>query len=179
MAGPQPYKLMIKSITESNAKLLKFFPMKSFVEREDYDISFQITNIGEQDFPRGHFFFDISWPSDRVVRRSFPIKPLAVNETCNTDKFTTGALFSGYGLILIATIGGTPIFYPHYGKVLQVDFYTRKKPEDKIDPSVAFDHVKAKTWEEIYEFWALIVATIGLGIIALEKIVILLTKLTT
>lgn len=38
---------------------------------------------------------------------------------------------------------------------------------------------KVKTWEEIYEFWALIVAAISLAIIALEKVLLWLIRLTT
>ena len=176
MSRTQPYKLMITALTKSKAKFLKFIPMKSFVEREDYDISFRIENIGEQVFPGGYFFGEISWPSNRVVVHSFPIKPLEENDIDKTPEFTTGVLSGGYGLIGIATIGEIPCIYSNDGKPLQVEFYYGKKDENKIGPTVAFDHVKAKTWEEIYEFWALIFAAAGLVIIALEKIFIWLTK---
>ena len=57
---------------------------------------------------------------------------------------------------------------------MQVEFYSGEEAKDRIDIASSVSSIKSKTWEEIYEFWALIVASISLAIIALEKLVSLI-----
>ena len=167
MSCPQPYQLMIKTITRSKARFLKFFPMKSFVEGEEYEISFELENIGGEVFPGGEIYFEITWPSLQSVKHHFPILPLKRNEKCNTPKFLTEALCDGYGLVRISRPCNV---MDEQDKIRNVEFYSGKRVEDHMPTPGSIASIKSKSWEEIYEFSALIVATISLAIIALEKI---------
>jgi len=69
-------RLMLNVTRKSKAKFLKLFPLKSFIEGEEYEISFRLENIGEIDFPGGMLRFSTKWPSLQEVRQSTPIKPL-------------------------------------------------------------------------------------------------------
>lgn len=172
MVKPQPYKLMIDTLTKSKAKFLKFIPMKSFVEGEKYEISFELENIGEEVFPGGILYFKIGWPSQQVVRGHFMIPRLRRNKNYGTPKFLTDVLSDGYGLVSIKMYN----VEDEQGKSWQVELYRKRiKPygervQDRIDTSASVHSIRGKSWEEIYEFWALIAAAISLAIIALEKI---------
>ena len=173
MTSPQPYKLMIKTLVKSKARYLKFIPTKSFVEGEKYEISFKLENIGKEVFPGTELYFRITWPSQQEVRHHFPIPPMKRNETYDTPKFLTDALSEGYGLIFISMHG----IHDEQGKIRQVEFYSAKRVENYMDVRASISSIKSKTWEEIYEFGALIVATISLAIIALEKLWIFLSSI--
>ena len=172
MSAPQPYKLMIKTLTKSKSRFLKFIPMKSFVEGEPYEISFNLENIGEEVFPGGVLDFKITSPSKQEVRHHFPIPPLSRNESYPTSKYLTDALSDGYGLVYISMED----VHREQGKVRQVEFYSGKRVEDRIYIQASISTIKSRSWEEIYEFWALIVATISLAIIALDKMIAMLIE---
>jgi hypothetical protein len=140
--------------------------LKSFIEGEEYEISFRLENIGEIDFPGGMLRFSTRWPSLQEVRQSTPIKPLKKGEYTETRPFGSDVLCRGYGLIFIET----PDIRDDQGRPLEVEFYSGKRVEDFIDTRAAVSSIKARTWEEIYEFWALIIAAISLLIIASDKI---------
>lgn len=167
MSKSQPYKLMIKTYTSSKAKFLKVIPMKSFVEGEKYEIYFRLENIGEEVFPGGDLHFRIAWPSQQFDEKIFPIPPLKVKETYDTPKFLGDALSDGYALVHIFKMLNVK---DKQSRSHLVEFYSGKRIEDRILLKESISSLKAKTWEESYEFWALIVATLSLGIIALEKV---------
>lgn len=168
MSKPKPYKLILRPLIESKAKFLRIFRMrkKSFVDREKLEISFELENMGEEDFPGGMLYYHINWPSQQQVRESFPILPLKPNQVWSTYKFETEALSQGYALIYI----NTPDIRDEQGKLHPVEFYSGRRVENYIDTRASIAAIKVKTWEEIYEFWALIISAFSLFIIALEKI---------
>ena len=57
MTKSKPYNLIIKPFIESKAKFLRIFPMKrkTFVEGEKLEISFELENTSDQDFPEECF----------------------------------------------------------------------------------------------------------------------------
>lgn len=158
---------MIKTITKSKARFLKFFPMKSFVEGEKYEISFELENIGSELFPGGELYFQVAFPNVLKTELHFPIRPLKSNESYNTPKFLAEVLSDGYSLV---RINRPCSVMDEQGKIRKVEFYSGKRVEDHIPTPGTIDSIKSKSWEEIYEFWALIVASASLAIIALEKI---------
>ena len=138
--------------------------MKSFVQGEKYEISFKLENIGKEVFPGGELYFKITWPSQQEVRHHFPIASLRRNETHDTPKFLTDVLSDGYGLIYVSM----PYVKDEQGNFCQIDFYSGKRVEDRFGIGRSISSVKSRTWEEIYEFWALIVAVISLAVIAID-----------
>ena len=168
MSEPKAYKLIIKPLTESKAKFLRIFPMrkKSFLEGEPLNISFEIQNISEETFPGGMLYFYINWTSQQQVRHSFPIPPLEQNKTWITQKFETAALSQGFALIYI----NMPNIHDNENKSHLVEFYSGRRVENYIDSRASIDSIKVKTWEGLYEFWAMIISATGLLILALEKL---------
>ena len=169
-------RLLIEPITESKAKFLKF-PLKSFVDREKYEFSFRIKNIGSIAFNGGTLTCVIKYSIPHELIESFSIKPLKLGETTETESFLTEALSSGFGLFLIRD------FHTDGHKKSETELFKGKITEsgytieDKINPKFSFHSIKIKTWEEIIGFWALMIATISLSIIAFEKIIGLLNWL--
>ena len=84
----------------------------------------------------------------------------------------TDSLSDGYGLVYVNMLN----VKDEQGKPRFVEFYSGKRVENGIDIRTSISPIKSKTWEEIYEFWALIVASVSLAVIALEKISIWLMK---
>lgn len=170
------YRLTIKPLTESKAKFLRIFPMrkKSFIEREKLEISFELENMSEEVFPGGMLYFYINWTSQQQVRNSFSIPPLKPNQIWITGKFETDALSQGFALVYISM----PEVHDEQGKPHPVEFYSGRRVENYIDTRASVAAIKVKTWEEIYEFWALIVSAFALLIIALDKIFWFLVSLS-
>ena len=78
----------------------------------------------------------------------------------------TEALSQGFALIYISM----PIIHDEEGNPHGVEFYLGRRVENYIDIRASIAPIKVKTWEEIYEFWALIISSLSLLIIALDKI---------
>lgn len=167
MVSSKPINLMIKTFIKSKARFLRFIPIKSFVEGTKYEISFRLENIGEEVFPGADLKFRIRWRSQQYDEEVFPIYPLKRNESYDTPKFLTDAYSDGYGLVFILDM---PYIKDEKGESHKVEFYSGKRVEDYINIKDSIASIKSKSWEEIYEFWALIVASASLAIIALEKI---------
>lgn len=173
MNKSKPYNLIIKPFIESKAKFLRIFPMrkKSFVEGEKLEISFELENMSDKDFLGGMLYLRINWPSQQQVRESFSILPLKPKQRVRTQfwptkKFETVALSKGFALIYI----DMPFTYDEQGKPHPVEFYSGRRVENYIDTRASIASIKVKSWEEIYEFWALIISAFSLLIIALDKI---------
>jgi hypothetical protein len=168
-----PYKLIVKASLKSKAKFLKLFPIKSFIAGEPFELSFEIQNISEEGFPGADFSFKIVWPSGQVFFDGFPIPPLKKTEVYKSPAITTEALCNGFGLISITA----PLsIKDEQGKTRNITYYSGERVEDYIDIQSSISSVRAKTWEEIYEFWALMISAASLLIIALEKIISFILK---
>ncbi len=167
MSKPQPYKLIVTIIVKSKAKLFGFFPIKSVISGEFFEIHFQFENISEETFPGTDFLYSIEWPSVQSVRGSFPIGPLKKNQFHGSPPITTHALCEGFGLIFIK---GPLTVKDKQARTRQIEYYSGKRVEDHIDIRSSSASVIAKSWEEVYEFWAMIISATALMIIALEKI---------
>jgi hypothetical protein len=180
---PQPYKLILKTELKSKAKLFRLIPLKSFVSGERFECSWLFRNVSNERFPgtaSRRVPIEIICPSGQIVNTSFLIPPLGENEIWATPKLASEALCEGFGLIFIRW--RTPFVEDRKGKQRGVLFYRSKhslKQNDNIRISESISSIKAKSREEIYEFWAMIISAIGLGIIALEKVFSFISQLIT
>ncbi|MDH5448321.1 MAG: hypothetical protein OEY24_08050 [Candidatus Bathyarchaeota archaeon] len=99
---------------------------------------------------------------------------LKKNGSYNTPSVTYNALSDGFGLVFISkspTDKEVYVIKDEKGNLRKVLFYDGKRVEDYIKPGSSVSVIKAKTWEELYERWALIIAVFSLFVIALEKVV--------
>lgn len=148
------YKLSICADTPKTVRVGKRFK-----------ITYHIKNVGSIAFPGGTIPVKISWatlgPSIFVI---FPIeinKAIAPGEEFSSTHEET-PLASGYTLFTIAKndlsvagqCGTVSVYLPDGRKLL---------------PGMLFHAIRAKSFEETYTFWALVVSAISLFIIALEK----------
>jgi hypothetical protein len=171
LANREPYRLIIRPLLKSKAKLLKLFPTDSFIYHQPFEIAFHFQNISDETFPGAEFYYEVHWPSGQVVWKKFSIPPLKKNEPFNSPIFKTAALCEGYGLILILRgaaqwiIKDEKSFWPR-----EVECYRGEMAEDRMDISTNIASVNSIRSEEIYTMWGLVVSAIGLLIIALEKV---------
>jgi len=136
--------------------------------------SFQFENVSDERFPgtgSSRVPIEIRWPSSQAVKIGLLIPPIDKNETWATRTVLTEALCEGFGLISIPW--QTPHIKDNKGMKRRVLFYISKhrlRRNDNIGIAESIATIKAKSGEEIYEFWAMIISAAGLAIIALEKI---------
>jgi len=167
------YRLSVKVFLKSNAKLFKLIPLKSVISGEPYKLSFLFKNLAEETFPRSALKYNILWPTDQFDDGTIEVPPLKKNDSYNSPWFTYDALSDGFGLVFIRESPQHEGLYrvkDEEGRTRKIQFYRGKHPADIIRASSSIEGIKAKTWEEIYEHWALIFAMFSLAIIALEKL---------
>ena len=164
--APKKIKLVVTAIARSKAKFLKVIPLNRFLEREKYDLSFEVRNVGENEFPGGYLCFHISWPSGTAVIESVEVDPLKTGENTVTKVYPTDVLSRGYGLIFL---DGTT----SQGKPLDVEFYVGEKDERRrlSIPGPSLAGIRGSSWEEFLQFWTLIAATATLIIIAVDTVI--------
>ena len=158
------YKLLIEAKTESRAKILGI-RVRSLLEGQRYCVSFIVTNLGEQSFPSGTM--DVALGHYESQLGSY-ITDIKLPEILPKESVEVG---KGEGVI---SFRGTALFEIH--KIQSSDkkeVFPFKHPQNpkKIDWGQAFSSIHATTSDEIYQFWAMVIAAISLSIIALEKIV--------
>jgi len=170
----KPYKLIVKISLKSKAKLFKSIPLKSVVKGEPYELTFYFQNIAEETFPGANFNFDIQWPTDQFDSGTIKVPLLEKNGSYNSPSATFTALSDNSALVFIR------VSHHHEGEyhiknekneLRTVQFYKGKRVEDRIKSNRSISLINSKTSEEIYEFWALVIAMFSLFIIALEKLV--------
>ena len=161
---PDSYRLSIEVNKKSLAKILKIFSTKTIISGNKFELTFKIRNLCKDVFPGGELFYDIHWTAcNQTVRGSFVITPLASGNTFESDKITTDALCAGFGLILLNRQQRWTV------KDKLVYFHTKEAPDEPVSPEAAVDSIDSRAAEELYQFWAMIISAISLGIIALEK----------
>ena len=165
MSSIQHFNFQVETIKESKAKALKVFHLDSIYYQDKFLISFKFRNISNSTSPQGHFYWLIHWASGQAVSNDFDIPSLRSGENWVSTQYETDALAEGYGLIYVA-------YSSPRGTVFQ--FYFGNKIVSPIYPKysgISIASIKAKKKEELYEFWGMMIAAIGLLIVALEKII--------
>lgn len=167
MAKAKPYRILVEISFKSKARFFNFIPVKSIISGETFDLYFRFRNMSEESFPGTAFLFKIVWETGQTSRTDFEIPPLKENGTHEHLASDFYALGETTGLLIIT--------HPHnikdkQGNPRNVEFYRGERQDGKIEHGEATIALKAKRWEEVYEFWAMIISATGLIIIALEKI---------
>ena len=148
---------------------LKYGPIKSYVEQENYTIRFTFKNLGSQRFPSGKATMSIVWPNGISVIWPLTIPELEIGQA-NYAAFSDGSIIhqgdiisTGYGLIFCNEISSRD-----QQDVVITDL-------DGISPySVgggSIYSIPAKAWTDIYAKYSMVVSAAGLAIVALDKII--------
>jgi len=159
------YEIALKAASKSRAKILGL-PVKSYIEGKNYVVSFQLTNIGNNIFPGGRLSVSITWPNGQFVVQNYLIPPLDPNSMHTTSDIETGAMSRGYALFIGQIIAND-----------QKPVTVHSPPGRPIKPPMSFYSIIAKSPEEIYEFWGMMIAAISLISLALEKVIFLINWL--
>jgi hypothetical protein len=167
MSETKIHRLDVKPICKSRAKLLKLIPTKTVISGQQFDISFSFKNVGESAFPGCIFRWKIIWPSSQEDRGSFNVPALNKKESWISTPHRTDALCDGYGLIFIGEI-------PRLENALVQLVIEGKEFRGIQELGDSIRSVNTRSSQEIYAVWGLLISAFGLGIIALEKIIMFL-----
>lgn len=149
---------MLYIVTESKAKILGK-KIKSYVLGQPFEIGVGIKNIGKNVVKDLKFSFSIIWSNQQRVtfESEEPIELLPNKGTIG--QFESNAMAHGYGLFMMGKVKDNT------SNVNLFDI--NSKPLKRMG---AIHTIYAKTGEEVFSYYALIVASISLVIIALEKL---------
>lgn len=170
MKETEGFDFLIQARTESRARVLGI-PVKSFLEGQKYRYSFSVTNISEKPFPGGKLKITVIWTTQQQNEFSFELPEILPKAIFQTEEGESGVMSRGYGLFFARVFGS-----PHHK---EFRLYTGD-PEKPIafkeyipmaNRGTSFHKLFGKANEEIYEFWGMILAAMGLFIIALKEIV--------
>ena len=151
-----PYEILLKVESKSKAKILRKH-VKSYLVGHEFEVCFELTNVGSTVFPGGNFSVSIEWPNGQTVQEPYQIPTLDPGEV-RMHAFTTGALSRGFALFTFQSSlanDGKPVNF--------------RKPSGELIPSgpprtvYSFYSILAKEPEEIYEFWGMIIAAVSLA----------------
>jgi len=169
MKETESFDFLIQARTESRARVLGI-PVKSFLEGQKYRYSFSVTNISEKPFPGGKLKITVIWPTQQQNEFSFELPEILPKTTFQTEEKESGVMSRGYGLFFVLITSSQP-------QEFRLCTGDPKNPI-AITPYIpianrgtSFHILFGKANEEIYEFWGMILAAMGLFIIALKEIV--------
>lgn len=151
------HTLSIEILTTSYARKLQK-RLKSYVVREPYLVDAKFTNSAETPFPGGLLTLLVAWPNGQAVTLDANIPELQPNESKVVKLDKTEALAGGFGLFFCKR------WKANDGQAIRLSDSQGKL----VEPNVAVHSIPVKTWEEIYSFYALLVATASLVIIVVE-----------
>jgi hypothetical protein len=133
--------------------------LKSIIVGEPYKIAFLITSIGDGAFPGGEAIILIRWGINQGVNIVFSLPQMERDKVVMHDPITTHALTEGFGLVFFNVKSSD-------GAIVKI-VDPQETPRSQTG-SIAT--IRTQTWEEIYTFWALIVSTAGLVIVATAEL---------
>lgn len=143
---------MLKTESKPKAKILRKH-IKSFLVGHEFEVVFELTNVGSTVFPGGNFSVIIEWPNGQIVQTpNYQIPKLGSGNTYKTAPFTTNGLSRGYALFSFSSWGSND------GKDLRF-----RHPSGRSLGTLSFHAILAKDPEEIYEFWGMIIAAFSLA----------------
>jgi len=148
LSSSKPYRLIVKVLSKSKAKLFRLIPLKSIISGEPFEVSFHFQNISEETFPGADFNYDIVWPSQQYNTETIKVPLLKKNGSYNTPSATINALSDGFGLVYIRKSPMHEGFYvikDEKGGLRNVHFYRGKRVEDYIKKGFSVSSIKAKT----------------------------------
>ena len=155
------YKLTISAQPKSKARLVdKLLRVKHFIVGRKYDINFVVKNISNEISPSGKIYIDIEWPETKASTTwEFTTKSLEPGECYISETKTYLALSTG--LATITAYDRIASGSHEHKNVVELIIY-RKDGSKKLGQHEAFGTIYATTPEAIYEYWALLIATVGI-----------------
>ena len=164
------FDFLINAKTKSKARVIGI-PVKSFLEGQRYRYSFSVTNLSERTFSGGELRITVIWPTQQTNNFSFELPEILPNATFQTEERESGVMARGYGLFFARMHGIFGAEEPrlYHGSIEKPIEFKEYIPQ--ANRGTSFHILFGRSNEEIYEFWAMVIAAISLGIIALEKIV--------
>lgn len=164
MSETKIYRLDVKPICKSRAKLLKLIPTKTVISGQQFDISFRFENVGEGIFPGCIFRWGITWPSNQKDGESVNVPALNEKGSWPSPPFRTDAFCDGYGFMFIEEI---PQLENAFVELVVEGKVFRRTTQLKE----SIRSVNARSSQEIYAVWGLVISAFGLVIVALDKII--------
>jgi len=150
------HEIMLKTESKSKARILGKH-LKSHVVGHEFEVLFELTNIGSIVFPGGDFTVNIEWPNGQEVIETLQIPVLNPGNMHKTSPLTTEALSRGFALL---TLGGV-----RANDKKPVKFCKESGESIVSGPPrtvYAFYTILAKEPEEIYQFWAMLLSAVSL-----------------
>jgi len=154
------YHLDLRIKCASKARILRI-KVKSFLVGQKFDSVVRVTNFGKEIFPGGTSTFKIIWPSGQSLTVSYEIPRLAPNETYEQTHPDLETLAPGYIL-----------FFSKISSVDNRQITLTSGPEGLVlDEGFPLYHVVAKNPEEIYEYYAMLIAAFSLFMLMVERLI--------
>lgn len=151
--------LLLSVESESKARVLGK-KVKHYLVGQEFEVVYKLTNTGNQNFLGGSFTVEIHWSNGQYETTTYTIPPLSPGDTkLAKPKSNWGVLSRGFALFFLMDAKDNT------GK--NITLY--KNPQNPIPKTVSFYSVLGKEPEELYQYWALIVAIIALLILVGEK----------
>jgi hypothetical protein len=152
--------LLLEVESESKARVLGK-RVKHYLVGQEFEAVYKLTNTGNQNFPGGTFSVVIHWPNGQYESTTYTIPPLIPKETrAAVPKSKWGVLSRGFALFYLTDAKDNT------GKSISIN----KSAHNPIPKTVSFYSVLGKEPEELYQYWALIVALVALLILVGEKV---------
>lgn len=146
------YKLVIRAESESKAKLLyNKFHTDKFLVGEPFEAKIYIKNISSSTFPGGTLNIFFVWPVGQLVIKKLEIPEIKPEEEILLGAIIEKSMTPGYGL-LYATA------FLNNGKPVEIFLPDGKRKAYKV----SFHQILAKTHEEIYQYWSVLISAFSL-----------------
>lgn len=153
------YHINLEVDVKSSARILGL-PVRSFVVGERFDAVYILTNKDEKAFLGGHLSALIRWPVGESRSLKIDIPRLEPGETCKLKDCGIPVLSQGY----------TTFQFSASSIEDKAIVITSKYSGVGLFPHPTWHFIVGKTREEIYQYWALLVAAASLLIIAIKEI---------
>lgn len=159
------FSIIAKAQTKSTARLLRFFKTRKILLGERFSLTLELTNIGDP-FSGGLLEVWVEWPNGQLVHYQQALQPLGKDEALTIERWNWEALTPGYALFYIRITA----FIDEKSEEVAI-FRSKDMPLPRLPdgrPS-SFHSLFAVAKEEIYQYYALLVAIASLLIIVIEK----------
>ncbi len=157
--------MIVNGETKSNAKLFRIFRMTKILVGDRFSLNLEITNIDEE-FAGGLFEIWEEWPNGQLVHYQQALGHMGKDETTRIERPNWEALTPGYALFYVRITA----FIGERKEEVNI-FKSKNAPLPRLPDGrlSSFLSLLAVTKEEIYQYYALIVAIVSLVIIVSEK----------
>ena len=154
------YKLTLRAESRSKARVIGR-DVKDYLVGHNFEVIYELQNIGDQPFPGGSFLVVIQWSNGQFEQTSYSIPMLQPKDIKSAEpKSIWGVLSRGFALFFLMDAKD------NNGK----DITLYKNEQDEVPKKASFYSILGREPEELYQFWALIATVASLVILVSEKI---------